>query len=211
MQILPSRVVRLHAGTGSDVLAVGLPSAQAVRTPQTKGGATVSDLFLETSAKISECGTYRYSLSRVWEPELPDVIWIMLNPSTADADKDDPTIRRCCAFAKEWLKGGIEVLNLFAARATDPKHLQHFTDPIGPENDNEIRVVAASKRLIVAGWGSHLMPRCANDRWVRVMRLLAGRKVFCLGTTKNGRPKHPLYVLSGTKLVPFQVELPCQP
>lgn len=86
------------------------------------------------SAIISECGKYRYSLSRIWDENKANVLFIMLNPSTADGDVDDPTIRRCIGFAKSWGYGGIYVGNLFAYRATDPKELLKVENPIGFEN-----------------------------------------------------------------------------
>lgn len=88
-----------------------------------------------TTAGISECGTYRYWLCREWSPGLDSLVWLMLNPSTADATQDDPTIRRCMGFARRWGYGGITVVNLYAYRATNPRDLLTAADPVGPEND----------------------------------------------------------------------------
>lgn len=143
-------------------------------------------------ATFSECGLYRYSLSRVWGPG-PRVAWIMLNPSTADASRDDPTIRRCLSFTREWGYDGIEVVNLFAWRATDPRELVKAQadglDVVGPENDTMIRFCCARSKVCVAAWGAHQLaaPRAARI-WVPI-----SKRLQCLGFTQNGSPRHPLY------------------
>ncbi|GAS94388.1 uncharacterized protein RMCC_1354 [Mycolicibacterium canariasense] len=158
---------------------------------------------LISSAVISDCGTYRYRLTRIWDKSKPILAWVMLNPSTADASTDDPTIRRCIAFAKAWGFGGITVINLYALRATDPKQLWQHPDPIGPENDAEIAKVAADHRmLIVIAWGSNATPGRAAD----VMRILANSHVVALGWTKSGQPRHPLYVRADTP--PMRADIP---
>ena len=151
-----------------------------------------------SSAQLSPDGLYRYRLTRAWDGGLvgarPAVTWVMLNPSTADHQADDPTIRRCVAFAKTWGYGGIEVVNLFALRATDPAELLRHADPVGLENDEHLRVVASDAgRLIVCAWGAH---RAAKARGAQVLALL-GATARCLRRTKSGAPEHPLY-LPGT-------------
>lgn len=154
------------------------------------------------SAVISDCGAYRYELRRVWNPDAPLVGWVMLNPSTADADVDDPTIRRCIGFAKEWGAGGIAVVNLFALRATDPASLALHDDPHGVDNWQHWQVVADEAQIVVCAWGAHHMAAFVVRAIVAALR---GRGVEprCLGTTKSGAPRHPLYVRGGTPLVPF--------
>lgn len=157
-----------------------------------------------TSASISDCGTYRYGLKRVWDDAKPVVAWIMLNPSTADAEQDDPTIRRCVGFSKAWGYGGLAVVNLFALRATNPKYLWLVDDPVGPENDVFISEITQGRR-VVAAWGAAAR---ATSRAERVMMLLAHRKIECLGTTAMGHPRHPLYVQGSTSMRPLFSSLP---
>jgi hypothetical protein len=136
---------------------------------------------------------YRYRLWREWEPSRPRVLWIMLNPSTADEATLDPTIRRCVGFAKAWGFGGIDVVNLFAWRATDPRLLRAAKDPIGPANDDTIAAALRDAALIVAAWGTSSIVY-ARARDVRRLAARLRKRLFCLGTTKDGEPRHPLYV-----------------
>jgi hypothetical protein len=148
------------------------------------------NLFPESkSAVTSPCGKYRYRLTRTWDGRTLPLVWIMLNPSTADAEIDDPTIRRCVSFSKREGAGGLEVLNLFAFRATDPKALRTEADPIGPDNDEWIREVLHPHSRVVAAWGEHGK---YLGRGGAVMRDLvaAGLHVLCLGE----KPRHPLYI-----------------
>jgi len=159
-------------------------------------------------ATLSDCGRYRYTLSRDWEPRLPQAVFVMLNPSTADAEDDDPTIRRCIAFAKAWGCGAIKVLNLFALRATKPKELYSSDDPIGPLNDwwlekaNECERNHIEPKHFVCAWGNH---GGYLNRAERVCRNWANRNApvntSALKINKSGQPGHPLF-LKGT-LYPF--------
>lgn len=152
-------------------------------------------------AIISECGRYRYMLKRVWgdEPLLP---FCMLNPSTADAEQDDPTIRRCIGFSKREGYGGIIVVNLYAFRATNPKDMQAAPFPFGPDNHRHLTEVAEAAKLydvpIVCAWG-------ANDRGETVKQIFrqVGVRTVCLGKTKDGSPRHPLYVRGDQPLEAF--------
>jgi hypothetical protein len=148
-----------------------------------------------SSSGASFAGPYRYLLWRRWT-DASSVLFVMLNPSTADARRDDPTIRRCIGFARAWGFGGVEVVNLFAWRATDPRELRRAADPIGPDNDRAIAKAAARNHAIIAAWGVHgaLLER---DRQVAV--LLAGARVHCLARTGNGAPRHPLYVRAAVR------------
>jgi hypothetical protein len=150
-----------------------------------------------TAARISADGLYRYALLRRWKDDGGFVTFVMLNPSTADATVDDPTIRRCVGFAKAWGYGAVHVLNLFAYRATDPKELTRVADPIGPENDTYLARHGVDSGLMVAAWGSHKM---ARPRAYDLTRRLHARW-HCLGTTKDGSPRHPLYVAAATQPV----------
>lgn len=152
------------------------------------------------SAILSDDGLYRYSLLRTWTPGLGSVMFVMLNPSTADASKDDPTIRRCVGFAKAWGFGGLIVTNLYAYRATKPDDLwsaqSRGVDIVGPEADGWIRAHAASNaKLIVAAWGNNGEPQ----RIWRVQQALRGYDVHALGLTAAHQPRHPLYVRGATE------------
>lgn len=149
-------------------------------------------------ATLSACGTYRYALSRRWNPARPPLVWVMLNPSIADAEQDDPTIRRVVSFTQRGLYGAAIVLNLYALRATDPAALARHPQPCGPDNDSILTAYARSTWDIVAAWGAHA-PLHAG----RVLNgPLRDRRLLCLGRTKDGHPRHPLYVKGDQ---PFEV------
>lgn len=160
------------------------------------------DDYIKRNAEISECGKYRYMLRRIWEPDGRLVHWIMLNPSTADASIDDPTIRRCMGFARAWGYGGIYVSNLFAYRTTDPSLLPLLNEEcVGPDNDRWIGF-AIRCPLIVCAWGAH--PKAAvRARSVLDMLRSENAVPHCLGTTKDGHPRHPLYVKSSQVAQPY--------
>lgn len=155
------------------------------------------------TAIISECGQYRYLLTRPGDSlsEKGTALFLMLNPSTADATIDDPTIRRCRNFAKAWGCNGIAVANLYALRATNPEDLWKRADPVGPENDWRLRMLACEYTDIVCAWGANAKP----ERVAAVANILtaAGGRLWCLGTTKDGHPRHPLYVRGDQELLPF--------
>lgn len=161
-----------------------------------------------SSAVLSECGTYRYSLERVWDIDLPRALWLMLNPSTATADVDDPTISRVRNFSKREGCGGLIVVNLFALRATDPKELAIHPDPFGPDNNLYLaRALSSEPSVVIAAWGAH---RFAATQAAAVSLSVAtqlghqGLRLKCLGTTKDGYPKHPLYLAKNTPLITYQ-------
>ena len=152
-------------------------------------------------ATFSSCRIWRYSLVRVWNMLPSDAgmcAFIGLNPSTADEIADDPTIRRCIGFARRWGFDGIYMLNAYGYRATDPRVMQAAADPVGADNDRVICKIADQCKLIVAAWGVH----CQPEREAEVCRAI-DRTVHCLGMTKGGRPKHPLYLPSDSELVVF--------
>jgi hypothetical protein len=153
-------------------------------------------------AVLSPCGTYRYTLDRVWDASLPTALFIMLNPSTADASVDDPTIRRCISFAKREGCGALTVVNLFALRSTNPDALTTHPDPVGPDNDTHIALALGKQpEVAIAAWGAHPFTRARAEA---VAALLAPVwQVNCLGTTKSGDPRHPLYVRGDQPLQPW--------
>lgn len=128
---------------------------------------------------------------------------LMLNPSTADATLDDPTIRRCRGFAKGWGMGGLVVVNLFAFRATSPAALKSSADPVGPENDDAIHDAVVGSRAVVAAWGVHGRLLGRADQVLGLLREI-GREPMCLGVTKDGYPRHPLYVRRDARLAAFR-------
>lgn len=153
-------------------------------------------------AEFSPCKRYRYTLTRIWDPAKPLINWIALNPSTADAVSDDPTIRREIGFSKAWGLGGMVKTNIFAWRSTDPHILAAIADPVGEKNDWWIREVAGRAAIVVVAWGNW---GAVNGRGTWVFhKLLAGRPVYCLGVNANGHPKHPLYLRADAVLQEFK-------
>lgn len=144
-------------------------------------------------AEFSDCETYRYALTRVWDEQARKVMFVMLNPSTADEMRNDPTVERCERRARVLGYGGFRVTNIFAFRATDPKDMRRDLDPDGPENNAALLAGAEWADDIIAAWGVHGEHR---ERGPQVARLLEATKVplFHLGLTKAGHPRHPLYV-----------------
>ena len=143
-------------------------------------------------AHLDQTRTYRYTLRRIWDEGSAPVVWIMLNPSTADETDDDRTIGRCVAFAQTWGAGGIVVCNLFAFRSRDPEDLWTAADPVGPENDETLRREAVGAQMVIAAWGEYTAG--AFRRREAAVRKLLDRPLFHLGLTKRGHPRHPLYV-----------------
>lgn len=154
---------------------------------------------MRRTATFDESGLYRYRLSRRWAQGGTRAAFVMLNPSTADARRDDPTIRRCIGFAQRWGCAAVSVVNLFALRATHPPTLFAADDPVGPDNDRHIRRVCRETDVVVAAWGVH-GARLGRDG--AVLALLEGLELQCLGTTRGGHPLHPLYVRGDAPLVP---------
>lgn len=149
---------------------------------------------------------WRYTLLRTWGSDPANcVVFIGLNPSTADETTDDPTIRRCIGFAKAWSFDRLVMLNLFAFRATDPQVMKAAADPVGPMNNKWIIYHAKRARRVVAAWGVHGEHQ---ERGAKLAQLLAGHGVQleCLGKTKAGHPKHPLYLAATTPLEPFALQ-----
>ena len=160
-------------------------------------------MFVDSWAHFDPRRIYRYSLGRRWHPTNPMVAFLMLNPSTADENVLDPTLKRCMSFAGQWGYGGMEIVNLFAYRATDPKKFKQVNDPVGPDNDSFIGLAEERNAMVVAAWGVHGTYR---DRVTEVLALRHFvEKWFCLGMTKHGEPRHPLYLAKTTRLDPYNV------
>lgn len=156
-----------------------------------------------SGAWISDDGLYRYQLWRTWNDACRPMVFVMLNPSTADGALDDPTIRRCVGFAKREGCGGIQVINLYALRATKPLHLLDHPDPEGPENCMAWADVLYGEPVpvVVAAWGAG-----SQLDGLPESKALRGASPFwrCLGTTQTGEPRHPLYVRGDAPLVTWK-------
>lgn len=163
--------------------------------------------LIRRAAELSPCGTYRYTLTREWAPAArPRMLFVMLNPSTADHEQDDPTIRRCMGFARREGCGSLEVVNCFAYRSPRPFDLYAAgvfgADIVGPENRRHVRLAVMRADIVVCAWGAHgvhLSP---------VPVLVAEADRWCLGVTKSGAPKHPLYLRADAPLIRWPVEIP---
>lgn len=150
---------------------------------------------MEGAAVLSDCGTYRYTLERHWDRSKGHALFVLLNPSKADAKEWDPTLRKGVGFSDRWGYGGVVFVNLFAFRATDPMELKKAfyagRNVVGPENDSHILAQATRlARVVVCAWGTR-----GNflNRDLEVFRLLKGTELWCLGRTQDGHPNHPLY------------------
>jgi len=155
-------------------------------------------MSMKKQARISDCGTYRYWLSRTdTTPKslgFPNMAFVMLNPSIADHELDDPTIRRCMGFAEDNGFHGITVMNLFALRATNPAELKGHPDPVGPENNEHLAALVKAYPKVVCAWGASADPQRVADA-VKIMKASnPDVKLLCFGTTKDGSPCHPLYL-----------------
>lgn len=149
--------------------------------------------YLDASAEISACGRYRYWLSRRLSMGERTVLFVGLNPSTADATQDDPTIRRCVGFARDWGFDWLLMGNLYAWRSTDPKvllHLNHL-EAVGPDNQSALKWLSQKAELVVAAWGRNKLNDYATALGARILALPQTRT---LGTNQDGTPKHPLYL-----------------
>lgn len=187
--------------------------------------------YINKGAIISACGKYRYSLWREWrlhpkpakwrwfknadgtpvtdgkgfpygEPKV--CVFVMLNPSTADGETDDATIRRCVGFAQSWQYDRVEIINLFAYRATNPQDIlkmDHRGDPVGWENQEYVNRAMQDADLVVCAWGAH-GSHIGQDE--TMIGWLGPRKLYALKITKNGHPAHPLYLPANSQLVRFE-------
>mgnify|MGYP003965565273 FL=1 len=158
----------------------------------------MNGLLVNKNATFSDCRKYRYALSRTWNGKKKTILFIGLNPSTANEKIDDPTIRRCINYAQNWGYGSLLMVNLFAYRATMPSELKNAKNPIG--NDNDLHILELSKKadLAVAAWGNEgfLLNR---DKVVK--KLLPN--LMCLKINKSGQPAHPLYQKKDLKLIKY--------
>lgn len=144
---------------------------------------------------------YRYYLKRTWDDGLPLVAFVGLNPSTATEQQDDPTVRRCQTYARDWGYGGFLMLNAFALRSTDPRGLRDVRDPVGPENDVFLLMGVKEAAKTVVCWGNH---GAVNQRHLQMRKLLQVFNVECFVRTATGFPNHPLYLKKTLRPVPYE-------
>jgi len=161
-----------------------------------------------SGAEFSECGKYRYSLTIIWDNNKPQVMFVMLNPSTV---KDDPTIRRCIRFAKSWGYGGLNVVNLFAYRTDNLNQLLSADDPVGNLTDQEasFRFMSDLSEIVVCAWGNNRIAFCHVFNILRKKGYnpieWIDKPLYCLKTTKWQMCSHPLYLNKCLKPVPYKV------
>ncbi|HSV84550.1 MAG TPA: DUF1643 domain-containing protein [Ramlibacter sp.] len=157
---------------------------------------------MKKHATISDCGKFRYRLWRKWSEGSP-LLFVMLNPSTADAEVDDPTIRRCLRFAEAHGYGELEVVNLYAFRATDPKDLKRASYPVGPENNEHIAAAVHDAAAVCLAWGRIAAGLERPGIVLQQLRAL-GVRPQCLRVTRSGYPQHPLMLPSSCRMHPFE-------
>ncbi|MFT4928999.1 MAG: hypothetical protein ACI8WB_005125 [Phenylobacterium sp.] len=155
-----------------------------------------SGTAMKNTAKLSRCRQYRYALWRTWDDSKPYVMFVGLNPSTADEKFDDPTLTRCINYAKSWGFGGVCMANLFAFRATDPAVMKLADNPVGSQNNKWLKKLASEAGLVVAAWGNDGV-YLGRSKKVRA-RL---PNLHCLKINKSGEPAHPLYQKADLKAV----------
>lgn len=156
-----------------------------------------------TDASFSDDGVYRWWLYRKLRPWAtgPNVLWVLLNPSIANKEKNDPTSTRLIGFSEGFGFARYDLVNLWALVSTKPKLLKTHPDPVGSENDKIIGELAAKADTVIVAWGQSL-PKGGEARAKQVLEILKQHQpnVWCLGTTKSGQPNHPLYLRADTKL-----------
>lgn len=147
----------------------------------------------QSTAQYSDCQRFRYALTRIWQPDGPRLLFVMLNPSTATEVQNDPTVERCERRARALGFGGFRVCNIFAWRDTDPRNMRTAKDPIGPENDQIIHDACQWADQIICAWGTHGAHLQRGPAVETLMRASCDH-LFHLGLSKAGHPKHPLYI-----------------
>lgn len=158
---------------------------------------------IERRAVISECGQYRYMLSRAWKGGHGILAWCMLNPSRADANRDDNTVTKITEFSRRWGYSGLVVVNLFAVRATDPKNMKSHAAPVGPENDGWLRTIAGTAERFVCAWGNHGSHQ-GRDKAVADLVRSVRPDVHRMPLTGAGQPGHPLMLPYSTPMAEWK-------
>ncbi len=158
----------------------------------------------ESGAIFSPDRLHRFMLWRVFDEAKPHAVFIGLNPSTADEFVDDPTIRRCIDYARDWGFGSMFMVNIFAYRATNPQDMKRYPLPVGPGNSKWIREACADAGVVICCWGNH---GAWNDRGAAVARMLQanGVRLNALRVSTTGQPCHPLYLKKALLYKPYEV------
>jgi hypothetical protein len=172
-------------------------------TTETVVDHVANGLWGSSSATFDPDRTYRYALTRCWDPGLAVITFVMLNPSTADAFAVDPTVRRCLDFARREGAGTLQVVNLFALRSTDPRVLCKHPDPVGALNDRFIADAATGSDLVIAGWGTHGILHGRGEVVRGILSRAGAARLCCLRITRGGHPGHPLYIPAAAPLIDF--------
>lgn len=159
---------------------------------------------MKREAIFSKDRKYRYSIERVWDSTRKSVVFICLNPSTADEYEEDQTLTRCINFSRDWGYGSVEVVNLFAFKATDPTDLKSSLHPVGTENDRYIEEAVEGADLVVAAWGEHGKYRRRNREVLYLIRKL-DKEIYCLEVLKCKEPKHPSRARADLKPIPYKL------
>jgi hypothetical protein len=193
---------RVPDAAGTEIIvAVGTEMIGAAKSGRDARAPVSYRNMIDSSAVFDASGRYRYRLSRQWAKGGESVAFVMLNPSTADHEHNDPTIRRCIGLAQLWGFSALHVVNLFALRATEPATLRRARNPVGRQNNSYIEATVEEANQIVLAWGNHGQLRERNSE---VLDLLSGYDLFCLGCNLSGQPKHPLYVPRNSSLFHFR-------
>lgn len=188
----------LHVSTTEPLILDPAPDAVIAEHPIGETLRTALGPEGLATASYDSTETWRFRLSRVWNPKLPRCAFVMLNPSTATEEVLDPTVTRCVKFAKSWGYGALEVVNIFAYRATRPADMKAFDSPVGLANDDAITSAARAADLVLAAWGNH-GAHLGRGMDVRALLTESGTAVHFLRLTKRGHPGHPLYVRGDTE------------
>lgn len=163
------------------------------------------DLFAQqaASATFSPCRRWRYTLRRQWA-DGPELVFVMLNPSTADEFILDPTVTRCRDYAKREGAGGLLVLNIMSWRSTKPNGLLDVDDPVGPENHDALLRELPGAWMVIAAWGTHKATRLPGaQRSIEIVKSAAAGRLYCLKVSKKDQPYHPLYQRADQEFMPW--------
>ncbi|MEX0597207.1 MAG: DUF1643 domain-containing protein [Candidatus Paceibacterota bacterium] len=180
------------------VMKKSVSKPKSKKSRKTRKTNVEDDKIIIRDATFSKDNKYRYKLSRVWDDSKPKLLFIMLNPSIADGNKDDPTINRVIDFTKSWGYGGFYVGNLYAFISTDPKGLDNVTEKEGPDNIDRIKEMLIGVDKVIYGWGMHGPKK--EPKWLKDLVKIP----YCITHLKDGKPGHPSRLTNGLQLLLFK-------